>query len=454
MKQTDAYHGPSHGPVKAALMSLVRPVSAVRRADHLPLWHTWGVHAAGMGCFWFAIWVLAALESMRYEVGVAEAILLLPDEMAELAGEFIEELDQVWMWIALFFMGLFTELSFVLAGLVAMSWGARDEPWRFSYSRALRRMWLLTPHAGTVTLLCGVAIGWIDWYYWDHYDTLGAQYILSTAVFGTGSLWSLWVFLAALGCRKPASVCRWPAGCMHCGYQLTGIGHDQTCPECGHAIKDTLSKQTRPGIAGPGWLLWWIKTSYSAVRRPAELGKTIHVLSPDNGHRRCLAISIVGIMLISPVAMGIIFLTMRLIQLYTHNYDYFSVEDTIQVMLVAGNSIGLAMTASLVGLALLSATVIGLIDGWRVRRNLMPAAVRAAGYQSGFVLLWAVVFWANLVPFVAAIELDMLTRVAIRFDVDMELLIFVWQGGLLLLGVTIYAALIAKATRAAMHANW
>ena len=454
MRQTDPILEPGFGVIQAAVTSLVRPVTAVKRADHLPWWQAWIVHVIGMFGLAFVIWVLGALDSVRYSASFMEAIIDLPGEMIELTHEAVEELDQPIIWVAMFFTAVFTEVSWVVSAAVAMSWSAEDEPWLKSYIRALRRLWLLTPHLGSIVLVCGLVITWAERVYWGYNAFLDMDVLINVWAVAAASLWSLWIVLSALGCRRPTAMCRWPAGCIHCGYQLLGLDHDQNCPECGRAIHDTLDKQARPGITQLGWFKWWIGLTCRSVRKPTWLGQTMHVLSPDPGHRRCLGMSAAAIMLISPIALGGVYAILGIVLSYLNNVSYYNVRDGLRAALVAGTWMGLLITATMVGSALLCATVIGLIEGYRSGRNLMPAAVQAAGYQSGFTLLWTVVFWANMVLFVTVMELELLQRFATRFNLDSELLVMLWLGGVILLGISIYASLIAKATRAARYANW
>lgn len=436
-------------------MCLCRPVTAVRRADHLPLWQALAVHVFGMGLVALDVWVLGSLDNIRYSAGFFEALVMLPGEMIDLAGEFAHELDRITIWIMLAFTALFTEITILVAGLIAMSLAARDEPWRKSFARTLRRVWLLTPHGSVVVLFTGLAIAYAKRTNWGYYDYIDTEAVIDVLTIAVAGLWSLKVCIQAVGGVAAPALCRWPACCIHCGYQLTGLSRSQDCPECGHAIEDSLSETTRPGIAEPGKIRWWLTQSYRAIRRPAALGEQMHVLSPDHGSRRCFAFTIAVVMLISPIAMGSIYFIITTFQSYVHTYNYRNnPEQVLGVALIAGTVMGMLITATLIGVALLSATVIGLIEGVRVGRNLMPAAIRAAGYQSAFVIGWAVVFWCNLVLFIMAEELNLLRRLTDRYNLDTDLLVFLWQGGVLLLGLSIYASLIAKATRAARHANW
>ena len=63
MKRDDDYGEPRYSPAKAAVVALVRPVTAVRRGDHLGLGWAWGVHVAGGILTIVAVVLLTGYES-------------------------------------------------------------------------------------------------------------------------------------------------------------------------------------------------------------------------------------------------------------------------------------------------------------------------------------------------------------------------------------------------------
>jgi len=456
MKQTDTYHGPTHGPVKAALMALLRPVTAVRRGDHQRLITAWGVHLLGGLGVVFAVWVLSAWSMMSHRVYGREAVWLLPGEMGELAREFFEELDQVWLWVAMVFTAVGIELTWLVSAGAAMSWSAMDEPIRTSYAKALRRLWLVTPHGATLTLVVGAAIVWADRSRSGFFMNLrNAEQIVVAGALILGGLWLIRVFLGALTCKEPSAVCLWPARCLRCGYQLTGLDDNQSCPECGSSVQQSLDPKARQGITmlpGPGG---WLAQTRDAVRRPKALGQTVHVLTPDAGHRKALYWTILLIMLSGPIAMLLGGAVVMFINAYVNGYSFDNwMSENIWMLVMVGFWLALWTAGVAVGLVLLVSTVVGLIEGVKQGRNLMPASVRAAGYQSGFLLLWTWVFAVNVLALVIMGELDLLQTLSIYYNLDMELFIFLWFTGVCVLGLAIYVTLITRATRAARHASW
>jgi len=363
-------------------------------------------------------------------------------------------LDSPLGWAEFIFTALALEVQVWLMALGMMSWSARDEPIRASHRRALRRLYLLTPHAATVVALTGAAIVWTNRLDQSGYDYLPT--VLFFLAFTTTSIWSLWIVLRTVGCRGASAMCRWPARCEECGYQLAGTHQDSDCPECGLAVVKTLGENVRPGIepARQGLaqtMRYWLEQTYRSVRRPTSFGKTLHVLSPDLGHRRCLAITLTVLLISSPVAVAGLYVVVESTTSISSGIDW---EEVAQVALVGGTIMGLMIVAVTTSATLGGAGLIGSVTGKRHGRNLMPAAVRAACYQSGFAVLWSAIFWINLLLFMLAIESNWLDPIAARYNFDPELLAFAWLFGVVGLGVLIYLALIARATTAARFANW
>jgi len=446
---------PRYSPAKAAVVALVRPVTAVRRADHLSLGWAWAVHVAGLGALIIAALLLAAWSEAPPDLTIDTYKQVVLGLLIRGAGQLEDYRSIAGQVLSI----LLIEGTFCLSAMLAMSWCARDEKIRNSYRRALRRLFLLTPHAATVVAVTGATAVWcnrLNRVPWQpvivHESREMALFLMITA----SCLWTLTVVLAALGCRKAPAMCRWPARCEGCGYQLTGLAIDKDCPECGDAIRKTLGKSIRPGIAPPPGvgIVWWLCLTYQAVRHPSVFGKKLHVLSPDTGHRECLAITIVLLMLASPIAMGVLYVGLETVRGMKYASWQYRGDEIISATIMGGSMMGLMLTATMVAIALAGASMIGLIEGRRHGRNLMPAAVRAACYQSGFVLFGVFVFWLDLAVFLIVMELDLLTPIATRYNIDSELLVIAWQLGVIGLGIVIYLWLIGRATYAARNANW
>jgi len=333
-----------------------------------------------------------------------------------------------------------------------MSWCARDEKFRASLHRALRRLFLMTPHAAAVVAVVGVALISVTRSQWLNHRGVQIShygYLLGVLIIAAGCFWSLWLLLKALGCRPAPAVCRWPARCEGCGYQLAGLSLCGDCPECGRALVKTLQRSSRPGITAVKGLSDWLGLSYQAVRRPTAFGRKMHVMSHDTGHRQCLAINLALVAATAPVAMaGALILDQAL----SGSMDILN-QGWAQAV-IAGTVLGTMMVGTTAGAALGIAGLTGIIEGWRHGRNLMPAAIRAACYQSGFAVVWALVFWCNMAVFVLVMELNLLPPIAVKYHIATEQLVFGWHYAVLGLGLLIYGTLIERATKAARYANW
>ena len=448
MKQVDDTNEPEYGPAKAAVVALCQPVTAVRRADHLSLWRAWWVHAAGVVMVAGVILLLAGYESQgthaTFGAGVARSMVMVED-MAH-------EMDRPGPWAGILGGILFIEAWVWLAAVAVMSWCAREEKFRASVGRALRRLFLMTPHAAVVVGVVGTALVGVSRSQWLGHR--GAQirdygYPLVVLIIAAGCFWSLWVLLKALGCRPAPAVCRWPARCEGCGYQLAGLSREQSCPECGRELIKTLDQSSRPGIQGVKGLGDWLRLSYRAVRRPTAFGRKMHVLSSDVGYRKCLAITLTLVAATAPTAMAGCLILDKVLS------GYMDILDRgWEMAVIAGIVLGTMMVATTALAALGIAGLTGLIAGWRHGRNLMPAAIRAACYQSGFAVVWALVFWCNMAVFVVVMELNLLPPISAKYNIASEKLVFGWHYAVVGTGLIIYGILVERATKAAKYANW
>jgi hypothetical protein len=445
-----------YGPVRVYLTALFRPVAALRRGDHLPLWKAWVVHAVGVALTPIVVTALIVWDEIEGRTHLASYLAELILE-CEAITEALRE-PGTWTTIALNFAGI--ELFWGASAVLVMSWSAKDERVRDSYDRSLRRLYLLTPHAATITLVSGAAFVWLDrWVRYNRFDggwpdPFMVQTILTAVTFGAACLWSLRVVLAGLGFDKGVAMSRWPARCRVCGYELAGIKRGRDCPECGEMVEFSTDRATRPGNGPPGGVLWWLAQTYQAVRRPSELGGRLHVLSPDPAYKRCLVFTFAWMMLCSPFAVACLYLLSTLAESMSGPSQPFNVREFVTAVCVGGIMLGLALTAAVAFSAVAGAGLVGVLEGRRNGRNLMPAAIRAACYLCGFACFWAVVFWCNLAVIIVTIQLKMLAPISLRYHIPLNDLVFGWVGGVVILGVLIYLGLIGRATRAARFANW
>lgn len=456
MKHHGTHDPLRYGPVRVGLISLIRPVTALRRGDHLPMWKAWVVHLLGVALTPIVVTALVVWDDIEGRAHPQSYLAALIQKCEAITDSLRE--PGVWSATALTLIGI--ELFWGASAITVMSWAARDERFRDSFDRTLRRLYLLTPHAVTITLVSGAVFAWLD--RWARYylynsrwpDPFMVQNILTALTFGAACLWSLRVVLSGLGIDRVAEMSRWPARCRVCGYELAGLKRGRDCPECGEMVEFSTDRATRPGNGPPGGVVWWLAQTYQAVRRPSDLGEKLYVLSPDPAYKRCLVFTFAWMMLCSPIAVACLYLVSTLAENMSGPSQRFNVREFITAVCVGGTMMGLALTAAVAFSAVAGAGLAGAIEGHRNGRNLMPAAIRAACYLSGFACLWAIVFWCNLAVLFVTMQMNMLAPISLRYHIPLQDLVFGWVGGAALLGVLIYVGQIGRATRSAKYANW
>ncbi len=439
---------PKYGLVDAAMVPLFRPVMAVRRADHLTMWRAWIVHCTGLVMIVVVILLLIGYESQGRHATFVGGV----SKTMEIVGELIRETDEPAEWAGLIAGILLIEACVWLAAVAGMSWCAREEKFRHSHQRALRRLWLLTPHAATVIGVVGVALIYIERSQWmTHRNVHPINYgvPLISLIVAAGCFWSLWVLLKALGCRPSPAMCRWPARCENCGYQLAGLSHRLDCPECGREIYKTLYRSPRLGGITVKGLGDWLRVSCQSIRRPTALGQRIQVMSSDTSHQKCLAISLSMVAVTIPSAAAGAVIMDYLLSEHMNILDRGWGEAVIVASALGTMMVG---TTALVVLGIAGLT--GMIAGWHRKRNMMPASIRVACYQSGFAVLWALVFWFSMGLFVVVMELDLLSPISAKYNIASEKLVFAWHYAVVGTGLIIYGILVERATKATKHANW
>ncbi len=437
---------------QACLWGLFLPVRTVKRSYHLPLIKAWAVHLFGLVMCLLALFVANVVANYDYFFGSPHSLgLVMHAPFANLMREF----SHPFAWALTIMIWLFIEVDWLIAAALFMGFSARDEKIRFSYVRALKRLLLLTPHAAVLVLIASILVvlseEFQDGLGWEWYQQIEACRFLLLSCLG---LWQLWIILRALTHDPPAEMSRWPARCMKCGYQLLGLRPDQSCPECGNLVGPSLDPTTRPGLDKPAGPIWWLKRSTLSGIQPTKLGQNLHTLCPDLGHRRCLSYTIIGQMIGSFLGVAVIYIVLVCVESWHREGFHFDFEEMMYGTMLAGSIIGGMLVAATIATAGFGASLIGCFEGWRNGRNLMPAAIRAACYQSGFMVFWAFVCHVNLTLFIILIELGVLWDFSQQYNISMDLILFLWLGGILLLGLLIYLIQIARATHAARHANW
>lgn len=407
------------------------------------------MHAVGLALSWGVLWLLFQLGMALGKRSAVRAIRNVGVVKSRLVSQF----SDLPTWVDWLVTLLAFELGFFMAASLAMSWCARDEKPRAAQMRALKRLFLLTPHAAVVIVLSGMAVTVFDLFP-RAYEAPGYRTAALLLVIVAVALWSAWVVLNALTYGQASAACRWPAGCEGCGYPLIGLLPTQDCPECGLSIAKTLNETARPGIAAYKGFFGWLRLTWQAVRRPTLLGGNMHIYSPDPNPMRHMTITTVLLMLIAYGGAWSVIMTAWWMRANAGRSWHLNPDEFAVAVVIIGSVIGLGMVAALMLFALGGAGVIGELVGKPHGRNLMPAAARAARCLSGFAVFWALVFWANAAIFVIVMELDLLTPIATRYQLSKQDIVLTWLVGVVWLGIGIYLYLMYRATRAARFANW
>ncbi|GIK15068.1 MAG: hypothetical protein BroJett003_00320 [Planctomycetota bacterium] len=336
------------------------------------------------------------------------------------------------------------ELGLIVAALIIMPWGAVQERLTSSFRHALRTIYLFLPAPVVLLVLLGLLGYWIDaavaarlfefkrvppeappmpasilgtpgteaeWaefktkadvyqremqaHYAEHQAAWEAHYaslplpvrypdearatlVFLAIAFGVRAL------LACAGVARPPSAPPRAPTCEFCGYNLTHLVEPR-CPECGESAERALGRCFHAGSPWErrqtlGRIAAYLDTAILALTAPRELGRQVRGASPSPQWRSFVGVSL--LLTFAVTVLGFIFAI-----LVGADGDPFREDRPEMVAVLICFGIG----CTLVGLAelLIAALLIGLLAGWQTRRNLLPAAMQMAGYQSGYLVLWA-----------------------------------------------------------------
>lgn len=156
---------------------------------------------------------------------------------------------------------LLCEVGLVVLAAMLMSYMTVGERTRCLFVRAVRLvLWASTSLAGLGMVILAIGL-WIalpepnsTFNPWPARQTLGLWDLLSRpAIALAGACYSAWlVWLIVRGGARYAGPARGPAWepraphCESCGYSLTGLSIEGTCPECGSAVADSLPGKRHP----------------------------------------------------------------------------------------------------------------------------------------------------------------------------------------------------------------
>ena len=377
--------------------------------------------------------------------------------LQEVAREWGADWRQIAVAVVSTALGI--EAGFVGLALILLPWGAADERLRSSWAHALRFTWLHTTHALALLLVIGPAMlvlnnlprshyrahppppydvryppypdlprnaipgsqawkehqlavrqrqeavkeGHNNWLvkYQQWRKTLPFLVRHSEALMAflctAGSAWFLWALFRATGARRMITTVQRPPTCDYCGYNLTATPLESRCPECGTPAMESLGPLVRPGTEwdrGAGLRILW-RCAMEAVLRPRMLGRQIQVTTQPHRFR-----SFCWSLILSAAFVGAAAVPVGYVFAYNRNpLDY-----DIEVL-----TIGMPVTAACSGagmlmIAMLVASIVGMILTWRYKRNLLPAAAQMASYSTLVFLAWGVFMAAWVVLFRASVE--------------------------------------------------
>lgn len=484
-------------PASAALVtSWLCPATTARRTDHISLGRAFGVHVVacliGTAVVFFLLgWDRAIFQS---DIGDAwpHALIIVRDVAKYVVGNPFAGISAI-LGIA---VGVW--LSFVCVALMLAPWGARDELFRASIARGLRRTWLQTSHLvaavlllwGGESLLRQAEKAYSTQHPYPHVDpndwpappttqpvTTQAQMTYETemeAVWernramvsewrGKGPwyvqyrglltyleilpmAWLIWGVLRSMGASSRVPSMDRPPLCEFCGYNLTGAAMDWRCPECGRPVAESLGPSVRPGApwerrAELGrWRAWW-RCVLDPILRPTRFGRQIRVVERQTSYRSFLMLHVLAAVVVVPAVVVV---------------DFLVTENTTPAYLVVdileGSAVASAICAFLatVIVALSTAGLVGLSEVVRFRGNMLPASMQMAGYLGGYL-----VFFAAYVATTSAVVIEnwmAFTRLFQTLSHWEILFCSVWFGPYFLLWVG-YAVLISRGTAAARYAN-
>lgn len=122
------------------------------------------------------------------------------------------------------------------------------------------------------------------------------------------------------------------------------------------------------------------RTHRMALRDPAKLGRIIPITTWSATHRLFLAAHLVVIFLIG--------LSTCVCLWWINTGRRREQADWTEAGLF-GTLAGIICVIGAIGWCVGSATLIGLVQSWRCRRNLLPASMRVSAYLVGYLVLWA-----------------------------------------------------------------
>lgn len=428
--------------IDAFFRSWITPGRAAERLGALSLPRVFAVHLVSSVAVVAVIFILLAMNAAN-TIELPRVAVELERLLGSIANDWARNPLESSLMVIAIAVGI--ELAFVSFAHGVMPWGARDERLRDSYKHALRQTWLRTPHILVIVFVMGSGLlandlarrGWATppipaamlpkrpqappvtedseayrqaWAQYqidlDNYNKefsrvraawrlhhradqpwyLDDPELIFLPLGALLVLWFFWAYLRAVGIERNVPPVERPPMCESCGYNLTTMSMDARCPECGRPVIESLGPQAR---LGPAWarrnqndkpVSWW-STTKQAIRAPSKFGAQLRTTSHETAHRASMLRALPFVFVVGAAA---------LFMLYYITIDPDFASNDLLIAIILFGLFGSACVLGTVGCALNNASTVGLFLSWRCRRNMLPAAMQAASYLSGYLLLWSI----------------------------------------------------------------
>ncbi len=316
------------------------------------------------------------------------------------------------------------ELIFAGMSIVFLPFGARDESLWDSIRHVLRRTWLHTSHVMIIAIVLtvvGMTVTTERQWYREHADQYrrvhpppvdAARYVqyrqseleyfrilrstprpwlvtLAPLLLSLAGLfsaaWLLWALFRGITAARPMRSLNRPPLCRRCGYELTGLGPQGRCPECGLDFRPPLDHRLLPECPWNrrrkiGRVRAYVATATRMILHPAKFGAALDPRKPMRDSLLYLAASVgatVGLLVVTATAFSA-----------TITGADFGMPIQLQLAVDFTAPLALATTIGSLLLVAVPAYAIGTGDRSRTGRIRLSAAAQFTSYGSAFLPVW------------------------------------------------------------------